>query len=81
MEFYVKEINYTTGDLRITFNQNDVCSFPRNHLTTVKLRGDDRFCLDEYVVGEATGLQNQTFRMCFPVFEKCNQVCTESVRH
>ncbi|KAK1299417.1 hypothetical protein QJS10_CPB14g00203 [Acorus calamus] len=49
MEFYVKEINYTTGDLRIIFNQNDMCLFPRNHLTTAKLRGDERFCLDEYV--------------------------------
>ncbi|KAK1299415.1 hypothetical protein QJS10_CPB14g00201 [Acorus calamus] len=46
MEFYEKEINYTTGDLRIIFNQNDMCSFPRKHLTTAKLRGDDRFCLE-----------------------------------
>ncbi|KAK1285562.1 hypothetical protein QJS10_CPB20g01843 [Acorus calamus] len=47
MEFYVKEINYTTGDLRIidVGLANNKCSFPRNHLTTLQFQPDDRFCL------------------------------------
>ncbi|KAK1299416.1 hypothetical protein QJS10_CPB14g00200 [Acorus calamus] len=47
MPFYVKEINYMMGSLRIIeFGlANDKCPFLRNHLTTLQLRQDNRFCL------------------------------------
>ncbi|KAK1299271.1 hypothetical protein QJS10_CPB14g00197 [Acorus calamus] len=65
MPFYVKEINYKTGNLRIidVGLANDKCPFPRNHLNATKLQGDDRFCLSTY----------------FPLnFIICSQVITNS---
>ncbi|KAK1299234.1 hypothetical protein QJS10_CPB14g00259 [Acorus calamus] len=48
MPFYVKEINYTSGYLRIIDVElaNGKCPFPHNHLTTLQIQQDERFCLD-----------------------------------
>ncbi|KAK1298282.1 hypothetical protein QJS10_CPB14g00233 [Acorus calamus] len=46
MTFYVKEINYTSGNLRImdVGLANDTCPFPHYHTTINQFEQDDRFC-------------------------------------
>ncbi|KAK1298321.1 hypothetical protein QJS10_CPB14g00218 [Acorus calamus] len=70
MTFYVKEINYTTGHLRIVDVglANDTCPFPHYHTTIKQFEQDDRFCLSHEEMFPFT----VDFISCSPVVSDVN---------